>query len=192
MINKKMLTVYFEKSLENISQSDQKVFLQKFAYSEDIEPIFVEKESVLSTDLFERNSVLFIPNMFLLGAGLLNIKLQLENLISHGMDVVCLDEGVRFKSGENCDLLKGLELALMITKKSRSMVMKNSLSEKRKKGGKLGRVFGSKNKKPSLCEVHKDFIFQALKNGVSKSQIAKTVGVTSRTIFNFECQNGLR
>lgn len=187
-----MMTIYFEKSLKNISQNDQNAFLQKFGCEGDASPIFVDRVGVLSSVQFEKGSILFIPNMFLLGDDLSNIKSSLKNLISQGVDIVCLDEGVRFKSGEHCDVLKGFELALMIAKKSRSIVMKNSLSEKRKKGGKLGRLLGSKNKKPSLCEMHKTFILDSLKNGISKKQIAATIGVTTRTLFNFERKMGVR
>lgn len=190
-----MKKVYLDNSLKNLSLEEKNNLLKKYNFQqEDIQICYTDKGILLLSEAKRTSeSVYFVSNVFDLGSSLEEIKSVLKALTRQGLNIVCVAEGYEFFAGKKSEtLIKGMEIAIHIKKMCHSFVMKNTIQKKRENGESIGRHVGSKNKKPSLCEVHKDFIFQALKNGVSKSQIAKIVGVTSRTIFNFERQNGLR
>ena len=190
-----MKKVYFDNGLKKLSLEEKNNLLKKYNFQQDdIQICYTDKGILLSSGQKRGDgSIFFVSNVFDLGSSLEEIKSVLKAFTKQGLNIVCVTEGYEFFEGEKSEtLIKGMEIAIDIKKMCHSFVIKNTIQKKRENGEKVGRHIGSKNKKPSLCEVHKDFIFQSLKNGVSKSQIAKTVGVTSRTIFNFERQNGSR
>ncbi len=75
-------------------------------------------------------------------------------------------------------------LAAEIERDLISQRTRESLLRLKSCGHKLGRAFGSKNKKHVL-DGKENEIFQLLAQGVSKTRIAESVGVSTKTIYNF-------
>ena len=61
---------------------------------------------------------------------------------------------------------------------------KEALARIKASGRKLGRSVGSKNKKHAL-DGKEDEVLVLINKGVSKTRIAKMMGVSARTIYNF-------
>ena len=189
-----MNKVYFDKSLLTLSQQKRDFLLEKYALkTEEIDFVSGKDVGAFSSLSKEAKGFFIALNLLNFGDTIDEVRMALKRLIDASFFVVSLDENMVFGSDETSwNILKGMEIASYIKKTHKSIAMKSNIQKKREKGQKVGRVLGTKNKKPSLCEVYKDYIIQSLAKGISKTEIAKTVGVTSRTIFNFECQNGLR
>ncbi len=133
-----------------------------------------------------KNKTLFVTNLLCLGSNLEKIKQELCDLTTFGVDIVSIEDGFEFLSNEKtAHLLQGIEIAIQIKSACNSLVMKNKLAQKKKNGGIIGRHKGAKNLNPSKCELKKEYIFQALKQGTNKNTIAKEIGVSVRTLFNF-------
>lgn len=190
----KKMNIYFEKSLKNMSEEEKKSLVEKCAKNfDDVKVSYISKLDIEKLKNQEKKKSLFVvQNMLSLGNSVLKIKNSMLYLSQESVDILTLDEGYKISSIDYPMILMGMDIFLSVQKQQRSFMMKSSIQQKRAKGERVGRLIGSKNKKPSLCEVYKDYIIQSLAKGISKTEIAKTVGVTSRTIFNFECQNGLR
>ena len=189
-----MNKVYFDESLSTMPKQKRDFLLKKYALQVDeVDFVCSKDKTVFFNSIENEKGFFFVSNLLNLGTSIDEVRMALKRLIDAGFFVVSLDEGFEFGSDEtSLNILKGMEIAAYIKKTHKSIAMKSNIQKKREKGQKVGRVLGVKNKKPSLCEVYKDYIIQSLAKGISKTEIAKTVGVTSRTIFNFECQNGLR
>jgi len=77
-----------------------------------------------------------------------------------------------------------LALAAEIERDFISARTKEGLQRARDKGIKLGRPKGSKSINPTCAKAHDDII-SMLKNGVSKSAIARTLGINRRTLATY-------
>ena len=170
-----------------MDEAFQKKVISSYAQKHKIKGQFVEDKNLdLSTQNFNENKTLFVSNLMCFNSNLEGIKQTLSDLTLAGLNIVSIEDGFEFLANEkSADILKGIEIAIQIKAFCNSYVMKNKIAQKKKNGETIGRHKGSKNLAPSKCELNKKYIFQALKKGETKNAIAKEVGVSIRTLFNF-------
>lgn len=190
-----MTKIYFGNSMHNLSEKNKSFLVQKYAcFVKDFQILSVDENDIGSfLKNVQRDSFLFVSSVLNFGKTVKDIKQKLEQLNLKGVHVVFYDDGLEFLSNKDSkNIFLGMELALQMKSICNSHLMKNNIQRKKKNGERVGRQKGSKNKKPSLCELNKKFIVSALAKGMPKSQIATEVGVTTRILFNFEQKLGLR
>lgn len=165
--------------------AQQKAVLTSYAKNKNITGEFVTGKEVCSLCAKEADCTIYISEMLSLAQTLDGINKVLKYLMEQNCAVISVQEGYKILPS-NCQyILKGIEMAIAILARNKSLVMKKKLAQKRKNGGIVGRHLGAKNIKPSLCEQNKDFILQALSAGEQRQIIAQKVGVSVRTLFNF-------
>ena len=183
-----MIIAYLDRNPKNISVDAQRSLIESYAKNKKVsEVVFIENNDICTfKNMGKKEQTLVVANMACLGSNLEKIKDSLFSITAQKMNLISIEEGYELYSKKSADLLKGFEMAVDIKTRCNSLFMRNQLAQKRLNGGKLGRTVGAKNKRKSRCELNKDFIIQSLKNGLSKSAIARQVGVSTRTLYNFE------
>ncbi|MBQ8250296.1 MAG: hypothetical protein IJY92_00075 [Alphaproteobacteria bacterium] len=165
----------------------QKKGIDTYVQRKGIKGKFVdESEFSLLKGHPNKGRTIFVSNLLSIDSSLEGIKQTLSELTSAGIKIVSIEDNLEFSDNKTTSaIFKGMEIAIQIKSACNSLVMKNKLAQKKKEGGIIGRHKGAKNLAPSKCEINKRYIFQAIKNGETKTAIAKEIGVSVRTLFNF-------
>ncbi len=131
-----------------------------------------------------------ISNMRILGENLRQIKENLLYCREHKLQIYSIEDGYEFNEQNlSDDFFKGIDIAIEVRRDLISQTVKKVLKERKKEGKKLGRPFGAKVK--SKLEKNTTEILQMINSGISKSEIARRLGVTRVTVLNFIKRNGL-
>ena len=87
------------------------------------------------------------------------------------------------------DFFKGMDVAIDIRSHLISQSTRKVLSQRKKEGKKLGRPFGAKVK--SKLENNSEKSLQMLNDGISKSEIARQLGINRASIYAFARRRGI-
>lgn len=134
--------------------------------------------------------ILIVSDISCLGTCLREVRDNLDFFFKRQIRVVSLAERYEFLANESGDyLLKTMDLVINIRKSLASKSTIAALQRKKDKGFKLGRVKGIKLKK--MLDGKEKQIRQMLTDGINKSQIARELGVSRVTLYNFIKEHAL-
>ena len=186
-----MVIGYIDGSFKNVQKDKQQELLKAYArkLGLTIDVYFTEGNiSQLSANIQTGGHTLIVANVVSLGDSLKTITQNIKDFVSKGNTIYFVSERLKFQPDEaTAELIKGLELAANIRSSMNSIITKNVLHEKRAKGQKLGRAFGTQNKK-SILKDRGDFIMKALSEGRTKADIARELNISWRAVYNVEKQ----
>lgn len=133
----------------------------------------------------EENDVLITCEISRLGRSLLEVMKILETCLNKNCQVWTIKENYRLGNDIQSKVLAfAFGLAAEIERNLISQRTKSSLANIKASGKKLGRPFTSESKKLKLSKNAKKFK-ELFDNGLSKSQLAKTFGVSRNTVRHF-------
>ncbi len=142
------------------------------------------KLGVLLENLQE-NDILITCEISRLGRSLLEVMRILETCLSKNCQVWTLKEDYRLGNDIQSKVLAfAFSLAAEIERNLISQRTKSSLANLKASGKKLGRPFSAESKKLKLSKNAKK-VRNLLAKGISKSQIAKILGVQRSTLRRF-------
>ena len=142
------------------------------------------KLGVLLENLQE-NDILITCEISRLGRSLLEVMRILETCLSKNCQVWTLKENYRLGNDIQSKVLAfAFSLAAEIERNLISQRTKSSLANLKASGKKLGRPFSAESKKLKLSKNAKK-VQNLLSKGISKSQIAKILGVQRSTLRRF-------
>ncbi len=125
-----------------------------------------------------------------IGSYLQNIKDNLQFCQERNLKLFSIDEGYSFdNSGLTDDFFKGMDAAIDIRSHLISQSTRKVLNQRKKEGKKLGRPFGAKVK--SKLENNSAEILRMLDAGISKSEIARQLGINRVSIYTFARRRGI-
>ena len=133
----------------------------------------------------KEGDVLVASELSRLGRNLLQVMSILHYCMSVGVQVWTIKDNYRLGADIQSKVLAfAFSLSAEIERNLISQRTKEALHRIRATGRKLGREFGSQNKKHILDGKEQEVI-NLLRKGVPKTQIAKILGVSITTIYNF-------
>lgn len=125
-----------------------------------------------------------------IGPYLQDIKDNLQFCQEKKLKLFSIDDGYRFdNSSLTEDFFKGMDIAIEIRSNLISQSTRKVLSQRKKEGKKLGRPFGAKVK--SKLENNSAEILHMLDSGISKSEIARQLGINRASIYAFARRRGI-
>ena len=125
-----------------------------------------------------------------IGPYLQDIKENLQFCQERKLKLFSIDDGYRFDdSNLTKDFFKGMDVAIDIRSHLISQSTRKVLSQRKKEGKKLGRPFGAKVK--SKLENNSERILQMLDDGISKSEMARQLGINRSSIYAFAKRRGI-
>lgn len=125
-----------------------------------------------------------------IGPYLQDIKENLKFCQERNLKLFSIDDGYRFDNTNLTeDFFKGMDVAIDIRSHLISQSTRKVLSQRKKEGKKLGRPFGAKVK--SKLENNSERILQMLDSGISKSEIARQLGINRASIYAFARRRGI-
>ena len=131
------------------------------------------------------NDILITCEISRLGRSLLEVMRILETCLSKNCQVWTLKENYRLGNDIQSKVLAfAFSLAAEIERNLISQRTKSSLANLKASGKKLGRPFSAESKKLKLSKNAKK-VRNLLSKGISKSQIAKILGVQRSTLRRF-------
>ena len=132
----------------------------------------------------QKNDILITCEISRLGRSLLEVMRILETCLSKNCQVWTLKENYRLGNDIQSKVLAfAFSLAAEIERNLISQRTKSSLANLKASGKKLGRPFSAESKKLKLSKAKK--VRNLLSKGISKSQIAKILGVQRSTLRRF-------
>ena len=192
-----MIYGYIRVSTDKQNLENQKFEINNFAAKQGI---YIHKwieEKISGTKNFEKRKlgkiiknlkkgdILLCSELSRLGRNLLQIMTILNLCLQKQAQVWTIKDNYRLGADIQSKVLAfAFSLAAEIERELISQRTKEALSRLKSEGKKLGRSFGSKNKKHILDGKEKD-IFRLFQKGVSKPQIAKILKVSPPTIYSF-------
>ena len=133
----------------------------------------------------QENDILITCEISRLGRSLLEVMRILETCLSKNCQVWTLKENYRLGNDIQSKVLAfAFSLAAEIERNLISQRTKSSLANLKASGKKLGRPFSAESKKLKLSKNAKK-VRNLLSKGISKSQIAKILGVQRSTLRRF-------
>ena len=133
----------------------------------------------------QKNDILICSEISRLGRNLLEIMTILNLCMQKQAKVWTIKDNYRLGSDIQSKILAfAYSLSAEIERNLTSQRTKDALARIKSEGKKLGREFGSKNKK-HILDGKEDIIFYLLQKGTSKRKIAKEIGVSVTTIYSF-------
>ena len=133
----------------------------------------------------QENDILITCEISRLGRSLLEVMRILETCLSKNCQVWTLKENYRLGNDiQSKVLVFAFSLAAEIERNLISQRTKSSLANLKTSGKKLGRPFSAESKKLKLSKNAKK-VRNLLSKGISKSQIAKILGVQRSTLRRF-------
>ena len=139
-------------------------------------------------DLLKRVSkgdLIICTELSRLGRSLFMIMEILNTCMNKGCQVWSVKEGYRLGDDIQSKVLAfAFGLSAEIERKLISERTREALARKKAEGKKLGRPVGTKNKCRKL-DAEREVILDLIHNGVPKIQIAKQIGVSRKTFYNW-------
>ena len=136
-------------------------------------------------DNLQENDILITCEISRLGRSLLEVMKILENCLSKNCQVITIKENYYLGNDLQSKVMAfAFGLAAEIERSLISQRTKSSLANLKASGKKLGRPFSSESKKLKLSKNTRK-IKNLLAKGISKSQIAKILGVQRSTLRRF-------
>lgn len=154
--------------------------------------IFYSAESV---DILKSQPLAFGDTLFVYDIACLGNKLKLikDNIVwftERGVSIFSAKEDYVFRPDTATkQLLDGVELALDMRKSMVSALTSKALDKVKRSGKKLGQKKGRRIR--HLLDGKEDKIRSLLRQKISKAEIARQMGVSYLTLFNFVKQNQL-
>ena len=184
---------YIQNNAGKTEQIRQHQALLSYAKNNDIhlECVYVDVSfaNIRDTMLPSCDGIL-VYNISSLGESLAEIKDNLQFCKQHNLSVQSIEDGYDFKvQNLTDDFFKGIDVAIEVRSRLISKNTKKVLQQKKEEGMKLGRPFGAIVKK--RLEGKEEEIRQLLLQKVTKAEIARRLGVSRITVFNFVKRNGL-
>ena len=186
-----MIIGYLDASDRNVSVEEQRQIVEQYAHDSNlvIDVYSSDEMSKLIYGLQTSGHTLILANIVGLGNSLNAIKDNIKLLLSKGSNLISIKEDLVVKPNQEIEwLIKGMELSIDIRNSMVSTITKKALDDKKSKGYKLGREFGSKNKK-KIWEGKEEEIKQMLLSGYSRKQTAEEVGISTVSLYNYIKQN---
>ena len=139
-------------------------------------------------DTLQENDILISCEISRLGRSLLEVMRILETCLNKNCQVWTIKENYRLGNDIQSKVLAfAFGLAAEIERNLISQRTKSSLANLKASGKKLGRPLAAESQKLKLSKNAKK-IQNLLAKGVSKSQIARTLGVQRSTLRHFMCR----
>ncbi len=179
-----MILAYLDKNEKNIDVEDQRRQIVRYASDNSLTiDMFVQDMDVcaLKKSLETANHTVIIANIVALGASLPKIKVSLSLLAEKNLTLFSVQEGFVWKSQDLNAISAGLDLIISIRSSLSSIVTKKALSERKSRGVKLGRKTPNKKR---CFDGKEEEIKQKLAQGITKTQIAKDLGVSLGYLFS--------
>lgn len=192
-----MIYGYIRVSTDKQTLENQEFEINKFCTSEQIKIDKWITETISGTKDFEKRKlgrilkklkkgdVLICSELSRLGRNLMQIMTILNICLKKGAQVWTIKDNYRLGLDIQSKVLAfAFGLAAEIERNLISQRTKEALARIKASGRKLGREFGSCNKKHILDGKEKE-ILELIHKGVPKTKIAKLLGVSITTIYNF-------
>ena len=192
-----MIYAYVRVSTEKQTLENQEFEIKNFCEKEKISIDKWETETISGTKSFEKRKlgkllkrlrkgdIMICSEISRLGRNLLQIMTILNICLSKEVQIWTIKDNYRLGADIQSKVLAfAFGLAAEIERNLISQRTKEALARIKADGRKLGCVKGSKNKKHSL-DGKKDKITELIKKGMPKTQIAKILGTSTRTIYNY-------
>lgn len=174
-----------DKKEKNIDVENQRRQIVRYASDNNLTiDMFIQNADicVLRESLETANHTVIIANIVALGSSLPKIKESIFLLAAMNLTLVSVQEGYVWTSEELKAIPSGLDLIISIRNSLSSIVTRKALSERKSQGVKLGRKTPNKKR---CFDGREEEIKQKLAEGITKTQIAKDLGVSLGYLFNF-------
>ena len=196
-----MIYGYIRVSTDKQSLENQEFEINSFCNKENIKIDKWITETISGTKDFEKRKlgktikklktgdILICSEISRLGRNLLQIMTILNICMRKETQVWTIKDNFRLGADIQSKVLAfAFSLSAEIERNLISQRTKEALARIKASGRKLGRDFGCKNKKHVL-DGKEDEIIRLFGRGMPKTKIAKIMGVSSRTIYNFLISN---
>lgn len=183
-----MIVGYLDSNQRNISEDKQRDNIKQYAeiISCPID-VFISGFDIRNAkdNINSKKSTFIVANIACLGAKLNDVAENIELLLANGFELISVKENIKFDSSEESkQLLKGIKLSIEIRNSMVSVITRKALDEKKAQGYKLGRDFGSKNKK-RVWDGKEEEIKSLLLAGVPRLRVAKEVGISIMSLYGY-------
>ncbi len=136
---------------------------------------------------FNPEDTLVIENVTFLGKNVHEVVNALNTIADYKINLCLAQENISFKANKLTDIVSSLTLALGLHSSLISQRSKTALQDRKAKGVKLGRPYGSNT---SLkLDDYKEGIKKLLLSGASKDDIAEKFNVCRAIVYNFVKKN---
>lgn len=192
-----MIYAYVRVSTDKQTLENQEFEIKKYCEQENIKIDQWITETISGTRDFEKRKlgkllkrlkagdILISSEISRLGRNLLQIMTILNICMKKEVQVLTIKDNYHLGADIQSKVLAfAFGLAAEIERNLISQRTKEALTRIKASGRKLGRQFGCKNKKHILDGKEKE-ISSLIEKGVTKTRIAKIMGVSSKTIYNF-------
>ena len=183
-----MIIGYLDINSRNIDVDKQQNIINQYALSKaSIVDVFFGEKNIqdIINCINSQNNTIIVFNVACLGNKLALIVKNIEVLTTNGFALVCVKENLTFDSSKQTSLLlQGIKLSIDIRNSMVLIITAKALSNRKSSGHVLGRQTGSKNKTRS-CDNKYAEIKSSMSNGITKTDIAKSIGVSIATLYNF-------
>ncbi len=176
---------------KNIDIKQQQSIIEQYAQHRNLViDIFMADDIRNLTDKLQTSGhLLLLANITALGCSLKRIINNIQFLIDKKLTITSIAEDITIKPNQESQwLLKGMRLFSDLRSSMVSTVTKKALDNKKRQGFKLGRDFGSKNKK-YVWSGKEELIKQQLLHGIPYKEIALTTGMSVPSLYNFLKRN---
>ena len=192
-----MIYAYVRVSTDKQTLENQEFEIKKFCENENIQVDQWITETISGNKDFEKRKlgkllkrlksgdIIVSSEISRLGRNLLQIMTILNMCMKKEVQVWTIKDNYHLGADIQSKVLAfAFGLAAEIERNLISQRTKEALSRIKASGRKLGRQFGCKNKKHILDGKEKE-ISSLIEKGVTKTRIAKIMGVSSKTIYKF-------
>lgn len=193
----KMIYGYVRVSTDRQTLENQKFEINNFCTGEKIQIDRWITETISGTKDFEerklgkmirklkKGDVLICTEISRLGRNILQIMTMLNICMNKEVQVWTIKDRYRLGADIQSKVLAfAFSLSAEIERNLISQRTKEALARIKASGRKLGREFGTKNKR-HILDGREDEIINLYRGGMKKVQIARIMKVSSKTIYNF-------
>ncbi len=180
-----MILGYLDTNTKNIDVESQRQQILQYAAANNLAvDMFVQESSVcaVASNLETENHTVIIANIVALGTSLQQIKENIVLLGELSLTLISAKEGYIWKPEELHSMPKALDLIINIRSSLLSIVTRKALSEHKSRRIRFGRKTPNKQ---HVFDGKEDEIREKLAQGVTKTKIAKDLGVSYGYFFTF-------